>query len=286
MKDSTRKSRSQPHLPPSVFKSAKLTAHSGRTVLTNIYARTSSAAYTLTLTLLDPSSSPTTLKITSPHFPPKLYTLPASATTFSVPITLLASPNNTLTIHSASSLVSVHVSEPNGTFYPATLFSVSGTARHVNCSTNLCQPSGTKTTNLSPRGNASFTLPGSPSSPTPPALPALPSPISEGIVKYVELTYTNNDVALDTSWTTGRNARNITLAVNNGPELRIEVPLSGRSSELFSPMRGWGDSAVLGALVSGGGSIGGEGDVVVVGNVGGEEGVESYGADFVGSRVF
>lgn len=100
----------------------------------------------------------------------------------------------------------------------------------------------------------------------------------------MEITYINNDVALSTSWTTGRNARNITVAVNGASAVRLEVPLSGRSSELFSPMDGWGDPATLGVLVDGWAA--GEGvDRVVVGNVGGDAGVQPYAADFVGLRV-
>lgn len=50
-------------------------------------------------------------------------------------------------------------------------------------------------------------------------------------------------------------------------------------------MKGWGDSASLGLLVEGWGS-GDEGvDTVTVGNEGGENGVQSYGADFVGLTV-
>jgi len=65
----------------------------------------------------------------------------------------------------------------------------------------------------------------------------------------------------------------------------VELPLSGRSSELFSPGLGWEDTGEFGVLV-GGWEAGGDVDVVTIGNVGGEDGVQPYGADFVGVRVW
>lgn len=64
---------------------------------------------------------------------------------------------------------------------------------------------------------------------------------------------------------------------------RVEVPLSGRSSELFSPGLGWQDSGVFGVLVPG--FVEG-GNLVRVGNEGGEGGLVSWGADFVGVEIF
>lgn len=75
------------------------------------------------------------------------------------------------------------------------------------------------------------------------------------------------------------------MAVNGASPVRLEVPLSGRSSELFSPGLGWEDSATLGVLVGGWGTGSGS-DVVVIGNNGGGAGVTSYAADFVGLRVY
>lgn len=72
------------------------------------------------------------------------------------------------------------------------------------------------------------------------------------------------------------------MTVNSEDPVRIEVPLSGRHSELFGPGLGWWDTSTLGLLTSGWK----EGlNEVVVGNVGGDEGFQSYGADFVGIRV-
>ena len=69
--------------------------------------------------------------------------------------------------------------------------------------------------------------------------------------------------------------------------MRLEVPLAGRSSELFSPGKGWEDSAALGFLVPGF-NAGPEpnDDVLVVSNVGGELGVQPLGADVVGVRAW
>jgi alpha-galactosidase len=102
------------------------------------------------------------------------------------------------------------------------------------------------------------------------------------VPKYTELYFCNNDIALSTSWTTGTNTRNMTISVNN-VTTRVELPLSGRSSELFSPGLGWQDTGVFGVLLDGWGEGVNE---VVVGNVGGDEGLVSYGADFVGLGVY
>lgn len=68
----------------------------------------------------------------------------------------------------------------------------------------------------------------------------------------------------------------------NGVVTRVEVPLSGRSSELFSVGKGWEDTGIFGVLLDGWAV--GE-NKVVVGNEGGAEGLVSYGADFVGLGV-
>lgn len=67
--------------------------------------------------------------------------------------------------------------------------------------------------------------------------------------------------------------------------MRLEVPLSGKSSKLFSPIRGWGDAATLGVLVDKFGSGEGGEDRVVVSNAGGDDGVQPDGAHFVGLRI-
>lgn len=94
--------------------------------------------------------------------------------------------------------------------------------------------------------------------------------------------FCNNDIAFAAAFTTGTNTRNMTISVN-GEVTRIEVPLSGRSSELFSPGLGWQDTGTFGVLASG--WVEGINEVVV-GNEYGDEGLVSYGADFVGLGVY
>lgn len=213
-----------------------------------------------------------TIEISSAVLKKTSYTVSAGAASITVPLSLSASNNNTVTISTHAQVLSIDIAEPEGTFYASTLFSVSGTAAHQQCTAGLCQPVGSKVTNLTAFGTATLNISNNDTA------------ISSS--RYVEVTYINNDVAIATSWTDGRNARNITVSVNGGAATRLEVPLSGRSSELYSPMRGWGDPATLGVLTTGWG-LGVNGtDTIEVSNVGGDAGVEPYGADFVGIRVF
>ncbi len=69
----------------------------------------------------------------------------------------------------------------------------------------------------------------------------------------------------------------------NGVVTRAEVPLSGRSSELFSIGLGWEDTGIFNLTTEG--WIEGANEVVV-GNVGGEDGIVTYAADFVGLSVY
>jgi alpha-galactosidase len=73
----------------------------------------------------------------------------------------------------------------------------------------------------------------------------------------------------------------MTIEVNS-VTTRIEVPISGRSSELFSPGLGWEDTGTFGVLLPG--FVAGN-NSIVVSNVYGESGLVSYGADFVGLGV-
>lgn len=73
----------------------------------------------------------------------------------------------------------------------------------------------------------------------------------------------------------------MTISINN-VVTRIEVPLSGRSSELFSPAKGWEDTGTFGVLLPG--WVDGS-NQVVVGNVFGDKGLVSAAADFVGLGV-
>jgi alpha-galactosidase len=66
----------------------------------------------------------------------------------------------------------------------------------------------------------------------------------------------------------------------NGVVTRIEVPLSGRSSELFSVALGWEDTGVFGVLLDGWKEGVNE---IVVGNTAG--GLVGFAPDFVGMDV-
>ncbi|KAF2772394.1 putative alpha-galactosidase D [Teratosphaeria nubilosa] len=182
-------------------------------------------------------------------------------------VTLKAANDNTITISPAAKILSITVTPPAGTFYPSTDFTPSGGAKHFPCDPGLCAPVGAKIVDVSSSSSATISI------------PAANSPDVGS--RYVEITYINNEVALPT----GTNSRSLTIAVNGAEPVRLEVPLSGRSSELYSPIHGWGDSAVLGMLVPG--FKGGPGkDEIVVSNVGGEAGVQRLGPDLVGLKVF
>ena len=220
----------------------------------------------MTVHFSSPAPSPCDLKVNNRE---SSHHINAGQSSITLPVTLVAGNNNTLTVSTTTSISSITITPPAGIFYPNTAFTISGpgNASHITCVPGLCAPLGVKIGDLSPNNSASLII------------PAAASGIGS---RYVELTYINNDVAISTSWGEGRNTRNITISVNN-QTTRLEVPLSGRSSELYSSMKGWGDSAVLGVLVGGWK----EGDnEVVIGNMGGEKGVQSLGADFVALKVF
>lgn len=233
----------------------------------NVYGITDSDIYTLNVHLVgDPSGKSLTVS-TSASLKSKAMQVSSNTATFQV--ALKASNANIVTIKTSAKVSSIQVAPPEGTFYPSTGFTVSGSATHYKCTPGLCAPVGSKITNLTQSGSARISIPKNPNA---------------GSSRYVEVTYINNDVALATSWTNGTNSRNITVQVNAAAPVRLEAPLSGRSSELFSPMKGWGDPATLGILVNGFGNGDGQ-DEVVVSNANGDAGVQPYGADFVGLRI-
>ena len=199
---------------------------------------------------------------------------PAFASSISVPIALAAASNNTLRISTSSpiKILSMAITQPTGVYYPSTSFTLLGSANLTACPSGKCSPVGSKIGNLSPNGSASIVLQS-------PHRSASTGP------KYVHFDYTNNDVAIATSWTNGTNTRNLTISVNGLAPTRLELPLTGRSSELFSVDKGWDDSGTFGVLIDG---LGGESGVdrVVIGNVNGADGVQPMGAEFVGMRVF
>lgn len=248
------------------------TTEAGHAVFDNVYALTDSDGYTLTVTLEGDAHGHQITVSTSANS--KGHQTTVSGDTATAMIVLNAGNDNTITLATSAKISSIQVSPPQGTFYPSTAFSPSGTAKRVTCTPGLCAPVGSKIQNLTTSGSASISIHSNTTSSD-----------NSGSSRYIELTYINNDVALETSWTNGTNSRNITVAVNDAAPVRLEVPLSGKSSELFSPMRGWGDPATLGVLVPGFGQGEGGEDRIVVSNVGGDEGVQPQGAHFVGLRV-
>jgi alpha-galactosidase len=197
------------------------------------------------------------------------YTLDGSSIT--IPLSLNSTNNNTVRITSSAIPASLSITPQNYTFYPSTSFKTSGTSQLATCYTGLCQPVGSKIGYLSATGSASLAI-------------AAPYRTSSGsaVSKYVEIYFCNNDIAFSTSWTTGTNTRNMTISVNN-VITRVELPLSGRSSELFSPGKGWEDTGMFGVLLDGWTDGNNE---VVVGNVYGSQGLVNYAADFVGLSVY
>lgn len=240
----------------------------GSITFDQVYGITDSDEYTLTIYLSGEGQAQQSITVSSLASTTS-QSVTVTSGTASIKVALKAGTANTIKLKTSAKVESIQVSPPDGTFYPSTAFSVSGTASHYKCTPGLCAPVGSKITNLTAHGSATISI---------------PEDKSAGSSRYVELTYINNDVALSTSWTNGTNTRNITVAVNGNSPVRLEVPLSGRSSELFSPMKGWGDPATLGVLVDGFGSAGGK-DEIVVANVNGGAGVQPLGAEFVGLKI-
>jgi len=247
---------------------------------TDIYGLTDSAMYTVQFFFLNlTASGETVIYYSTNNGPDQRIALPAGESTVTTQISLLAGNANTLDMRHpfVAQLFSIYVTPPAGQYFSADNFTlVNDAPTRVICPPGTCRPSGSKIKNLSPTSFARVTMPSDSSDAS-----------STTTSKYVEITYINNDVALASSWTDGRNARNITVQVNSAPAVRLEVPLSGRSSELFSPGMGWYDSSTLGVLVPGFGGRSG-GDVITVGNdrtrLG--NGITWNGADLVGIRVF
>ena len=198
------------------------------------------------------------------------YTINDSSS-LTIPLSLNATNSNTINITSSVPPSSLSITSPNSTFYPSTAFTTSGSSKLTTCHTGLCQPVGTKIGYLSATGSASLSIPA-----------PFKTSSTSAVSKYVDIYFCNNDIAFSTSWGSGTNTRNLTIAVNN-VTTRVELPLSGRSSELFSPGKGWEDTGVFGVLLDGWTDGNNE---VVVGNVYGNQGLVGNGADFVGLGVY
>ncbi|RDW67240.1 Alpha-galactosidase D [Aspergillus mulundensis] len=236
------------------------------TTFSNIYGITSSTNYTLNITLSEPATRSTNISITTSSSKRSIpVSLPAGSLSISTRISLTATSNNTITIHNAPPITSITLTPPSPTYYTGTSsFTLTSPAKAYTCP-SLCTPAGSKIIDLSTSSSATATITSS----------------SSGS-KYLEIDYINNEVAFDTAWNWGSNSRNLTIRVNGGEPVRLEVPLSGRHSELFSEGLGWWDSGRLGVLT--GGWKEGVNEVVLGNEVLG--GSSSWAPDVVGVAVF
>ena len=219
------------------------------------------------------SSKSTTIKLSSStNTTSQAINVPASTKTITSTLSLTAGSTNTITIKSTTGIESITIISPTGTYYAGqTDFTLAGSAVIEQCGTSGCAPVGYKIGYISAANTATATI------------PATVSSASGTESKYIEIDYINNDVAFSTSWDWGSNSRNITISINGGDPVRLEVPLSGHHSELFSAGLGWWDTATLGLLVDG--WVDGDNEVVIA-NAADTDVSETWGADFVGLRFF
>lgn len=242
---------------------------SNTTTFLHVYGLTTSSNYTLLISLSSPVIVDTTISVTSSASSHTITTqMFQSSETVSMTIALKAISNNIITISSTThiSISSISIKPPTGIYYPSTSFKLHGSTNLTICAPNTCTPVGSVIANLSSNSTTSISV---------------HNPSSSG-AKYVALDYTNNDVAIATSWTNGTNTRNLTITVNGQKAQRMELPLTGRTSELYSVGRGWYDTSSFGVLVDG--WVNGTNEVVL-GNAGGEGDVQPLAAWVVGMRV-
>ncbi|KAJ5931020.1 hypothetical protein N7466_006513 [Penicillium verhagenii] len=256
------------------YSSSLFATSSGTTTTFNsVYANTTSSSHTVSIEFSTAPSKATTIQLsTSTNTTSQTISVPASSKTITAKLSLTAGSTNTITVKSATAIEAITIQAPTGTYYAGeTDFTLAGSAVIEDCGTSGCAPIGYKIGYISSTGTATATI------------PATVSSANGTEAKYIEIDYINNDVAFSTTWEWGSNSRNITIAVNGGNPVRLEVPLSGHQSELFSAGLGWYDSATLGLLVDGWKN----GDnTVVVANAADTDVSATWGADFVGFRFF
>lgn len=248
-----------------------LSLSSYTTTFKSVYANTTSSNYTITVSFFKSTGTSNKFYLqSSSSSQRKKVNVPAFKRSASSTIYLTAGSMNEISIDSLEPIDSIQIISPKGKYYPCTSFSLSGSAELEKCGTGFCHPVGSKIGYINATNTARATITAN----------VLHSGTSS---KYLELDYINNDIAFSTSWGLGSNSRNITVSVNDGTPFRLEVPLSGRHSELFGPGLGWWDSATLGLLVDGWKDGDNE---VVVGNDGITDGFTSWAADIVGLRLY
>ncbi|KAL4976033.1 alpha-galactosidase D [Aspergillus desertorum] len=238
------------------------------TTFSDVYAVTSSPNFVLNVTLSEPAAAATNITITTGSSKtPISASISAGSSSISTSVSLIAGTNNTITFRNAPSISSITLTPPEPTYYTGTQnFTLTSPAGSYTCPDAFCFPAGSKIVELSTESAATAHITSSTSGP-----------------KYLEIDYINNEVAFDSSWGWGSNSRNLTIRVNDNEPVRLEVPLSGRHSELFGPGLGWWDSGRLGVLT--GGWREGSNDVVL-GNEGGEGGFTAYAPDIVGVAIY
>ncbi|CAG7994399.1 unnamed protein product [Penicillium salamii] len=248
------------------------TINGDQTTFHSIYANTTSANYTLTVEFEEPAASKTTLILKSPSQEVKIPVSP-SAKSVSATIFLAAGSSNELTIDSSNPLKSLHVTAPSGEYYPCTSFTLGGSSKLEKCDADFCAPVGSKIGYIAAESAIQATI----------SATVDDESQNSTASKYLEVDYINNDIALATSWGWGSSSRNLTISVNGGKSVRLEVPLTGQHSELFGPGKGWWDSSKLGILVDGWKD--GSNEVVIGNDVAGDVS-QTYGPDFVGLRFY
>jgi alpha-galactosidase len=246
--------------------------HRNQNTFHSIYANTTSANHTIIVEFTKPATSKATIQLQSSSQIVKV-PVPLSARSVSTTISLTAGASNEVTISSAASIKSIQIASPEGRYYPCTSFTLSGSSKFEQCDAGFCAPVGSKIGYITSADTAHVTIPAS----------VAGASESSTTAKYLEIDYINNDIALATSWEWGSSSRNLTVSLNGGSPVRLEVPLSGRHSELFGPGKGWWDSSTLGILIDGWKN--GSNDVVIGNEVGGDVS-QTYGADFVGLRLY
>ncbi|KAL4768532.1 alpha-galactosidase D [Aspergillus nidulans var. acristatus] len=238
------------------------------TTFSDVYAVTSSPNFVLNITLTEVAAAATNITIiTGSSRTPISASIAAGSSSISASVSLTAGSNNTITFRNAPPLSSITLSPPEPTYYTGTQdFTLTSPAGAYTCPDTFCLPAGSKIVDLSTKSAATAHINSSTSG-----------------SKYLEIDYINNEVAFDSSWGWGSNSRNLTIRVNDNDPVRLEVPLSGRHSELFGPGLGWWDSGRLGVLTDG--WIKGTNELVL-GNEGGEGGFTGYAPDVVGIAVY
>jgi len=96
-------------------------------------------------------------------------------------------------------------------YYPASNARLTGSATITSCQVDTCLPTGKKVGNISSGASATF------SSVT----------VASDGTKVVSVDFINYDIATDSAWGFGDNARNMTIAVNGQAAKRWDFPISG-----------------------------------------------------------